>query len=226
MARSPATSTSSLCGRADFSKRESGTDRMTTTRWPPRQSTMAPPASRAVLAFALVGAALIVGAVDASLTAQQWIVAGIAGAAGMALWRRALVGRVARRRSCCSMRSHSRFSRFSATTASASGNWSGRGRTCRGSMSRAPRSPTPSTSCGSLFALLTRIARCGRSRRSASIAIPFLFNLVVVARRRLAHGGNRRAGAPGAALLVSGAGVRRPDADLFFVCRGGAGVLS
>ena len=65
---------------------------MTTDTMAAPAATMAPPASRAVLAFALVGAALIAGAVDASLTAQQWIIAAIAGAAGMALWRLALVG--------------------------------------------------------------------------------------------------------------------------------------
>src|SRR5271154_4094413 len=47
---------------------------------------------RSALTIALIGVALVAAAVFASLDAQAWIVAGIAGAAGMALWRRALFG--------------------------------------------------------------------------------------------------------------------------------------
>ncbi len=65
---------------------------MTTDTMAAPASTIAPPAARSALAFALVGAALIAGAVDASLTGQQWIVAALAGAVGMALWRLAFVG--------------------------------------------------------------------------------------------------------------------------------------
>ncbi|MBV8474995.1 MAG: hypothetical protein JO234_16385, partial [Hyphomicrobiales bacterium] len=65
---------------------------MTTDTMAARASTIAPPAARSALAFALAGAALIAVAVDASLTAQQWIVAASAGALGMALWRLAFVG--------------------------------------------------------------------------------------------------------------------------------------
>ena len=47
---------------------------------------------RASLAAAAAGAALIAAAIYASLTAREWVFAGLAGAAGLALWRRAFLG--------------------------------------------------------------------------------------------------------------------------------------
>ena len=44
------------------------------------------------LAGALIGALLVATAIAAALSAQQWVVAGLAGAAGLALWRGALAG--------------------------------------------------------------------------------------------------------------------------------------
>ena len=55
-------------------------------------NTVATPASRGALPFALIGALFIAIAVYASLSERNWIVAGLAGAAGMASWRRAFVG--------------------------------------------------------------------------------------------------------------------------------------
>ncbi len=49
-------------------------------------------AQRPALAFALVGVLFVAVAIFASLSAQNWILAGVAGAAGLALWRRALLG--------------------------------------------------------------------------------------------------------------------------------------
>ncbi len=49
-------------------------------------------AQRSALAFALIGALFVAAAIFASLSAQNWIVAGLAGAAGLALWRRGLLG--------------------------------------------------------------------------------------------------------------------------------------
>ncbi|MGD0641599.1 MAG: hypothetical protein ABSC22_12705, partial [Roseiarcus sp.] len=43
-------------------------------------------------AFALIGALCVAIAIFVSLAAQNWIAAGLAGAAGLALWRRALLG--------------------------------------------------------------------------------------------------------------------------------------
>ena len=57
--------------------------------------TMNPRAARAhgsALAFVLLGALFVAVAIFASLSARNWIVAGLAGAAGLALWRRALLG--------------------------------------------------------------------------------------------------------------------------------------
>ncbi|MGO4869860.1 MAG: hypothetical protein ACLPGW_04510, partial [Roseiarcus sp.] len=57
--------------------------------------TMDPMATRArisALAFALIGALFVAFAMFVSLSARNWIVAGLAGAAGLALWRRALLG--------------------------------------------------------------------------------------------------------------------------------------
>ena len=57
--------------------------------------TMNPTATRApspALTLALIGVALVAIAIFASLSARNWIVAGLAGAAGLALWRRALIG--------------------------------------------------------------------------------------------------------------------------------------
>lgn len=48
-------------------------------------------AQRPALAFALIGALFIAAAIFASLSAQDWAVAGFAGAAGLALWRRGLL---------------------------------------------------------------------------------------------------------------------------------------
>jgi cyclic beta-1,2-glucan synthetase len=56
---------------------------MTTTE------TVERPQQRWPLAGALVGALLVMAAIYASLSAQNWMFAGIAGAAGLALWRRA-----------------------------------------------------------------------------------------------------------------------------------------
>jgi cyclic beta-1,2-glucan synthetase len=44
------------------------------------------------LALALIGALFVAAAILASLATRNWIVAGLAGAAGLALWRRALIG--------------------------------------------------------------------------------------------------------------------------------------
>jgi cyclic beta-1,2-glucan synthetase len=44
------------------------------------------------LALALIGALFVAAAIFASLSARNWIVAGLAGAAALALWRRALIG--------------------------------------------------------------------------------------------------------------------------------------
>ncbi|MGD1037892.1 MAG: glycosyl transferase family 36 [Roseiarcus sp.] len=49
-------------------------------------------AQRSALAFALIGALFVAAAIFVSLSARNWIVAGLAGAAGVALWRRALLG--------------------------------------------------------------------------------------------------------------------------------------
>ena len=46
----------------------------------------------ASLAAAAVGAALIAAAIYASLSGREWVFAGLAGAAGLALWRRAFLG--------------------------------------------------------------------------------------------------------------------------------------
>jgi cyclic beta-1,2-glucan synthetase len=47
---------------------------------------------RASLAATVVGAALIAAAIYASLSSREWVFAGLAGAAGLALWRRAFLG--------------------------------------------------------------------------------------------------------------------------------------
>ncbi len=49
-------------------------------------------AQRSALAFALIGALFVAAAIFASLSARNWVVAGLAGAAGLALWRRGLLG--------------------------------------------------------------------------------------------------------------------------------------
>ena len=57
--------------------------------------TMNPTAARArgsALTFALLGLLFVAAAIFASLSARNWIVAGLAGATGLALWRRALLG--------------------------------------------------------------------------------------------------------------------------------------
>lgn len=55
-------------------------------------NTMAAPASRGALGFALIGAVFVSVAVYASLSGREWLVAGLAGAVGMASWRRAFLG--------------------------------------------------------------------------------------------------------------------------------------
>ena len=65
---------------------------MTTDTVAAPASTLPVSAARAAPALALLGALLIAIAIYASLSAQQWIVAGVAGAAGMALWRGAFLG--------------------------------------------------------------------------------------------------------------------------------------
>ncbi len=67
-----------------MSEAQGGTEAMTLN-----QTAVRP--QRSALALALVGVLFVAVAISASLSAQNWIVAGLAGAVGMALWRRALL---------------------------------------------------------------------------------------------------------------------------------------
>ena len=174
---------------------------------------------RASLAAAAAGAALIAAAIYASLTAREWVFAGLAGAAGLALWRRAFLGALPtaplldRRRRLRALRlSAQRLACVLAIGRIVGGRAAPRRRRRGGRLLRLPRRVAGGAVGRRAPAAADRGARPRRR------AVPVQARRC--ARRRLAHGRDRRPGS--LARGVSGESVRRPRRRAVRHERGGA----